>query len=761
MLKRVMTIAATVAFAAAALGAQGARPESLAARLPARAVALLQAEDLPALGRAFEGSALAAAMQKSQVLRYLRTVAGAGWDFGAVLLTGLPAEEARDVLDGRVGLALLELKPPAAMREQPPMVLLIEAGDPKRLHEILESQLDLFGLLQKELRVEQREQQGATVVEVTPPNGKPFAYTFQDGVLVLGGTSVMRTYLESVTADGPRLASDAAFQAVAKQLPLPNGGLRAYLNVEAVMQQAALAARPEALRRLKAMGLGDAKGAGAAIDFVEGQVRDRIYLHTGAPASGMMRFLTDGQPIAPTAAQFVPPSYTVVGTMALTDVGLWDRMHQALVDFRGEAAANNMQAGANMVLQNFGIQIKEGFFDTFTDELFFALDLSKLGSFAGVGREPAPQEIPFIFGARLKDANALLDTFNRIAANERLFEQGIERTIAKHREVDVATFAIPGNAEVQPTYAVVDDVLLFSIRRDSVVKAIDAYKTKESLGTTLLGKEGDAFPAKCHGRMDLADAQFLGSLVEMIQVEAPDDIRPYLPEMTEIVKGLSGYHGVLRREKQGYSLTAVSDLGTVGTGLVAVACVDQFNRILAQRVAADFEKFAGALAEYREKHGAYPETLEQLVPDYLPNVVQDRFEPKRAYRYSRGQPGPNGEFPDAWVIASVGPDKTPDVPVEQFDPAAWTELMATDDPEQVERLKRLIYQFRKSELPDERKNDDEGDLVRLGGRGLDKPRPKPPAKAAPEPPAAAEDRKDRAKKAPPPKPPKPPKGGQF
>ncbi len=741
MRKSLIVSVAMLVTALGALGGEAAKATPLERVVPASAVAFVQAENLPALQKAFGQSALGKAVRQSRLLSYFEAVAGAAIDLGAVFATGLRPEEFRQALGGHVGLVLLDLPGRGQMAKNPPVLLLIEAADGPKLEGILKSQLELFTLLSNQPLVKQTQHAGTALYEVSPPNGRSFAYCFQGNVLILGIRATVTKLLDALAAGQPRLASDPTYRAVRQQLATPTGGLRGYVNVAAVMAKAGVAGRPQQRRILRILGVAELKGAGIAVDFVGSKVRDRIYLHTAAPSMGVLRFLTEGKPIAPTAAKFVPAHYTLLGSMAIQDVGIWDRLYRAIADAQGEAAANNMNAVANMVQQNLGVRVKEGFFDTFTDEMFFAIDLSKFGSFAGAGRPPAPQELPFIAGARLKNVPALLETANRIAANEALFERGIERVIKKHRGVDVATWTIPASPEIKPTYAIVDNTLLFSIRQEAVVQAIDAYKTNKNLAATLLANAppAEVFPAARHYRITLNDGQLLAMLLDLIRAEVPTELHRFLPELDRVVKGLSGYHAVLRREAQGYSLTAVSDLGSLGTVVLAAVCFDQLNRVVARRVEADFDKFAAALEEYHAKHKAYPETLEQLVPDFLPNVVRDRFEPKRAYGYSRGQPGPDGQFPGAWVIISVGPDKKPNIPVEQFDPAAWTQRLQSDDPAQINTLKALIYQFRKDQFPDERKNDDEGDLVRLGGKAARKPTPKapPPRPKPPKAPPAA------------------------
>lgn len=58
---------------------------------------------------------------------------------------------------------------------------------------------------------------------------------------------------------------------------------------------------------------------------------------------------------------------------------------------------------------------------------------------------------------------------------------------------------------------------------------------------------------------------------------------------------------------------------------------------------------AFALRAYRLERGAYPQTLAQLAPDYLPTIPDDPFATKGSYPY---QTLPN----DRYLLYSIGPD---------------------------------------------------------------------------------------------------------
>jgi type II secretory pathway pseudopilin PulG len=64
-----------------------------------------------------------------------------------------------------------------------------------------------------------------------------------------------------------------------------------------------------------------------------------------------------------------------------------------------------------------------------------------------------------------------------------------------------------------------------------------------------------------------------------------------------------------------------------------------------------------AVRAYETEHGQPPETLDALVPDYLPRVPEDPFDGK-PFRYLRRDVP--GLPPDAWAVYSVGENFTDD-----------------------------------------------------------------------------------------------------
>ena len=718
----------------AALARGGAAPEGnpIERLVPADAIAVVQVADMAKLRTAFDQSALAQAVKTSHFLSYLRTASTIGVDFAAALVTGVSSAEVQSCLGPHAGLALLAFTDGADLRQRVPIVLLAEVIAPKKLEGILTAQFQILSLLREDLALSKREHAGATIREMSLPKGDRLAFCFRDNVLILGGRGGVEALLDSLAAGTPRLAAAPPYLAVRQKLP-SEGCLSLYVNVRAVLEKAGLAADPARLGPLRILGVAEAQAAGLAVDFDGRQLREQFFVHLPGRPTGVLRILTEGQPITATAAQFVPADYTAVVAMGLNEVGLWDRLRTMLMDVQGPAAADFLDTMGTQIEKQLGFHPKTALFDTLGDELFAAVSLGHMKEFFGSGRQPKPQELPFIVGARLRDAATLKDTSDRLAAHQGLWDQGVQRTTEQRAGTAVFSFRTPLNAELKPSHATVNDVLLFSLRPEPVGAALDALKSSKGFAAAA------GQPSPAHLFLQVNDAQLLASLLDCVRQDLPDGVQRLLPEMDLIIGGLHGYQASLRREAGGVSLVARSDLGTLGTLVAAILMLDQGNALIARRVNTDFDQIGKALEAYRAKNNAYPETLEQLVPDYLPALLSDRFAPARPYSYSRGKPGNDGRLPDAWVITSVGPDDRVDIPVEQFDPPAWAAKLKSQQPEDIEQLKRVIYRFHPELYADERKNDDEGDLFRMGGKGLDAgpavappvPAPAPPVKAKP------------------------------
>ncbi|HUT34528.1 MAG TPA: hypothetical protein VNE39_13660 [Planctomycetota bacterium] len=697
--------------AASALGGEAAEPAPIERLVPANALALVQATDTARLRAAFEQSALSEAIQASHVLRYLRAAAGAAFEFGSTLLSGLPADELRACLGPRAGIVLLDVKDVADLRQRVPVVLLLEAADAKKLEATLLAQFDVLSLLNEKLALARREHLGVAVHELRLPNGGFLAFAFCQEVLVVGGREGVNALLSSQVGAAPRLATTPSYQAVRQGLGKPGAALFAYVNLRALLQRLAPGADPAQIKPLQVIGIANAQAAGLALDFSGRQLRERLFVALEGPPTGVLRLLTEGEPVAFTADKFVPRGYSLVLSVALRDVGLWDRLRSLVDQTRGPVGVDWLETVARHVEQEFGFHPKGGIADTLSDELFAALDLSQFRSFHGSGRQPKAQELPLLVGARLRDAAALKATADRLAANQKLWEKGVQRTTIEHEGVAISAFRTPLNPEVRPSHVIVDDTLLFSLRPEPLTAALTARK-----GAKTFAGPGPA--PKAHVCLQVNDAQLLAAILAAIRDELPQPAKRLLPEADKILGGLHGYRAALRRTPEGIAVEAQSDIGTVGTLAAALLMLDQGKAIIARRVSADFDQIGTALEACRAKKGQYPETLDQLVPDFLPHLGSDRFVPAFPYRYSRGRPGADGALPDAWILVSLGPDHRPDIPIEQFDPPAWAAALQSQDPAEIERLKRVLYRFRPEQCPDERKNDDEGDLFRMGGRGL-------------------------------------------
>ncbi len=707
-------IAAIVLLVACRVGGGG----GLDAVVPADTVAYVELANTKQFRSDFETSALGAAIRSSKLLSYLRTAAGAGWAFAATLLTGLPADELRECLGDHVALALLDFKDPADLKARVPVVLLLEAADPARLRGVLATQLQLFSSLQPELELTQTKRGDTTVHEVALPGGQRLALAVVGNAVVVGTGQGVSALLDA-PGDKAHLRDNALYARLRKRLG--DDGLFAYANIRALKDKSGVATNPVRLGALAALGLASSEAAALAIGFDHGQVRERLFIHTGPQPTGLVRMLTAGRPTEPTSIRFVPKGYTAVVFLSLRDVGLWDRLRTMLVQAAGLAAADFLEKAVARIEQQNGVNIKSDVFDAFGDEVLVAIDLRKLKSFFGAGREPLPEELPILFAARLAKPAVLAATLDKLAASQALWQQGVERKAKRLGNRTLYSFSLPLNPDLRPSYVISEKSLLASLRPEPVVAALEAPKAPFAL---------EATPPKqaVHAMLQFDDAAFLSAVLDSIRDELPPSASTLLSELDALIGRLRGYQAILRREDDGVLIEARSDLGTIATFLVAAALFDQGNRVVARRVEKDLERIADALESYRKQKGHYPETLDQLVPDFLPEVPRDRFLPRRPYAYSRGKPNAQGQLPDAWLLTSVGPDKRPNIPVDQFDPPEWSKKLRSTDPADVQLLKRVIYRFHPERYRDERKNDDEGDIFRVGGRGLEQA-----AKAAPPP----------------------------
>jgi hypothetical protein len=697
-----------VVLAAPGSAGQAEGPTALERMVPANAVAFVQVRDLPSLAAAFEKSAIADVVRASKVLNYFRTVLNAAGQFAAVAATGIDSEELRSCFGSQIGAVLLDFRDRQDIQQRIPVALLIEVADAEKLQGVISTQLEIFASLGAQIPITQRQHKDVLVHDLTPPRApRSLCFAVHRGALIVGSPAGVNGILDHCAANAPCVTAADTYLAVRERLG--SDGILAYVNVRSLVEKSGIAAHPGQMARARGLGIANVGGAGLSVGFAGRQVRERIYLQTEGAPTGILRLLTAGKPSVPELVSYVPKDFTVAGTLALNDVGLWDRLRGLIVDTKGEAAASFLDTAAQKMHEAFAIQIKEGFFDTLTGQATLAVDLRQIPDFFGSGVEPTPQQFPFLLAAKVGDPGLLEATITRVATNEKLWELGVTRQKRAHGDAEYFAFTIPGQIDLAPSYAVVDGVLLAALRPEIVTQAMDARAKKTGFA---VGQ-----PAPAHLAVHASDSAILQILLKNVRDEMPPETKRFLPNLDALIGGLSGFTAELTRDAGGVLLEARSDLGTTGTLAIAAALGDQGHAVVARRVDGDFEKIAAALEAYREQHGAYPETLDALVPACLPRLNGDRFAPKRAYGYRH--------LANAWILTSVGPNKTPDIPIDEFDPIGWAAAQNTQDPAQIARIKRVVYQFRKDQFKDEAKNDDEGDLVRMGGPGLTA-RPAPP-----------------------------------
>lgn len=98
-------------------------------------------------------------------------------------------------------------------------------------------------------------------------------------------------------------------------------------------------------------------------------------------------------------------------------------------------------------------------------------------------------------------------------------------------------------------------------------------------------------------------------------------------------------------------------------------------------------RIALAAHAHRRRHGAFPEAISALVPDFLDEVPADPFSPSREFTYRRSATWSSGSPGPAFILYSVGADGRDDGGIE----AVFEDLIA---PESEEQGKDLVVTMR-------------------------------------------------------------------
>jgi hypothetical protein len=389
--------------------------------------------------------------------------------------------------------------------------------------------------------------QGVAVRLVNLPK-RTVGYAFLDGRLALGPYAAVKDLI-SRRARRP-LAASVAF-AKARHKLAPPRGLLVYVNVQRLLERLRpqLAGDPSVARGLDDLGLSGVQFALAASAFEGRRVRDTLYLHTGGQRVGLLRLLAALSP-GPSRAGEVLPNGTP-GFLAVTfrdGPELWD----AILDYMAEGGEveriARLDANQETLRLRLGIDFHRDFVRALGGEIFLAADSDLLANDASTGQRFEMGALPFILGFRVADREALEVTLHRLIMSQPAMGQGVQRTTAEHRGVEVNSLSLPGQA-LRPAYAFVGEYLLVAKSAGVLRQCIDAREHNETLGTA---RDADT-SANQNVVIHLDLARFVAALGR--SKSGPRDLASHLGAVCARVTGAP----------EGLALTIRSPLGLLGT----------------------------------------------------------------------------------------------------------------------------------------------------------------------------------------------------
>ena len=384
--------------------------------------------------------------------------------------------------------------------------------------------------------------------------GVPVAYGFVRDVCVLGHEAGVRKLLAGQVRRP--LAASTAF-AKARARLAPKRGLQTFINVQRLLDEVRgqLEANPQLARSLDDVGLSGVQFAIATTAFDGRGVRDRIYLHTGARKMGLVRLLSSVTAGSTVAAEVLPKACPIVLAMTFKDgTELWSAI-LAFLEGGGEVERMaRLDADRDALRLRFGIDFDHGFIGTLGGEAFLAANPDAATAYAAKRQWPGRNDIPFIIGFRVADREGLQTTIHRLISSQPIVGQGVERIVARHRDVEVSSLRLPGST-LRPAYAFVGDYLLIARSQAILQQCIDAKATGEGLASVGRYRTfGTRMPAK-HTAMAYIDLQTLATaLVGDKAGEVP----------TLLTEQLRGFYATLHTDEHGVTLGAYSRFGLPG-----------------------------------------------------------------------------------------------------------------------------------------------------------------------------------------------------
>ena len=264
--------------------------------------------------------------------------------------------------------------------------------------------------------------------------------------------------------------------------------------------------------------------------------------------------------------------------------------------------------------------------------------------------------------------------------------QGVTLDSYNYKDVDVNVLALPRNPAVQPSYAFIDGFVCFSLHTKNIEALIDARAeqnvlTKHEDYQSLAEK----LPKNPNMMVYFDTGGMARALMPALAKKFPPNLRPLAPALQAAAQKLTGLGLALTSAKDGIVGESYSPIGGPCFFLTAVSLGELGKPRDVRRVAAAQKKMKAvqnALRKYQAQTGAYPNSLEELLPRPLKKMPLDPFAQGLAFRYipaglpaaPAAQPAP-GEAPavqapagaTGYILISIGPDRKLDI-----DPTKYT-----------------------------------------------------------------------------------------
>ena len=518
-------------------------------------------------------------------------------------------------------------------------------------------------------------------------------------------------------AQGPGIGTDELFARIAEKVPLADG-ISGYVNAAALLDE--LDARLPNLRRhdaLQMLGIDSFGGCGFSTTFDAAGVTDRLYLSFAPQKRSWVRFLP-AKPSQLAGERFVPKDFDVYIS---ADVGrgefVWDAARVLVEEFWGAEGLEDYDNRNEAIELPFGVSLRNDIFGAIEGEVFFAIDLDRLAeSLADGGIDQ--QKTPYLFGFRTTKKDVLMNALARVLQSDVLWGQlGIEEKRQMVGKYETVRLVSPYEPSLMAGYAFADGYFLFSPSYDVVERAIVAHASGTSLDTdAAFADMKKRMPKESNVQIFARAPVVYRELLKAYEAGLDDKVLPVAQTLKPNIDKLGSAMASVWVDDKGIAAQVCSPGGLAATMASARMIRRASARLKVQHAWKLLNETAAAVDKYYAARKSCPAQLDQLVPEYMPDLPADPFGTWGMPLRYVAKPGADGGS-GCYVLASNGPDEKIDVDLSEFDAAKWlvkteaaTRADGRDDAALAE-MKALVYQFHKETNPDEADVMDEGDII--------------------------------------------------